>query len=106
MDLVWIMAHSALARAWEGHADIRRRVQRLELATCSGSACKISLHEVDALGPAVTRHTLCRNKPLLLEASALLGLRVSIAVCQTHVTALYQLMQVNCPGSLDSKYER
>ena len=56
--------------------------------------------EVTVLSDEVTRDDIRQNKDVLTVAANLLGLRVGVKTCQVHVKALYELMQIPCPGNL------
>ena len=48
----------------------------------------------------IERDTIRENADVLTPAILHLGLRVSVATCQVHVRALYDLMKIACPGAL------
>lgn len=46
----------------------------------------------------VTRDSIKDNMDVLIPAANYLGLRVGVTTCHVHVKALYELMQISCPG--------
>lgn len=46
----------------------------------------------------VTRDSIKDNMDVLIPAANYLGLRVGVTTCHVHVKALFELMQISCPG--------
>ena len=57
--------------------------------------------EVSVPAGTYDRDSVKENIPLLTIAINALGLRVGVNLCTMHVKALYDYMQVPCPGSWD-----
>ena len=117
------MSHSALAVQWEGETSIREKARQLQLATCQHThvfflpalphICNMylstsvpmscipnmyGLPEVTLPGGSPDRDAVKANMDILRKAVVALGLRVGVKLCVMHVAALYEYMQVPCPG--------
>ena len=53
------------------------------------------------LGGEPDRDSLRTNMDVLKLAAQSLGLRVGVKTCQLHIQALYDYMQIPCPGHLE-----
>ena len=105
---------TALAEAWEDHPDLRRRAQRLQLASCThaSSVCAATLWhfwvcnvlQVEGVGMKVTRETLRPNQKLVTTAIRHLGNRVSVDVCAMHLQSCYEMQNISIPGLLKHRY--
>ena len=58
------------------------------------------LPEVSLPGGSPDRDAVKANMDVLRKAVVALGLRVGVKLCVMHVAALYEFMQVPCPGSI------
>ena len=56
------------------------------------------LPEVTLPGGSPDRDAVKANMDILRKAVVALGLRVGVKLCVMHVAALYEYMQVPCPG--------
>ena len=56
--------------------------------------------KVKCITDDIERDTIRENVDVLSPAILHLGLRISVATCQVHVRALYDLMKLSCPGAL------
>ena len=56
------------------------------------------LPEVSLPGGSPDRDAVKANMDVLRKAVVALGLRVGVKLCVMHVAALYEFMQVPCPG--------
>lgn len=120
---------SALAVAWEKEHSIRRKAVKLQVVPQSsqvnflipGRSVRVGNNlagfdefkyrclklysstlpsKVSVFGQSITRDTLKNNRTLLALAVKFLGLRVTVPTCQMHIKALYDYMDISCPGTL------
>ena len=61
-----------------------------------------TISQVSVLGGEPDRDALKANMDVLRLAAKTLGLRVGVKVCSMHIQALYDYMQIPCPGYLDT----
>ena len=91
---------SALAMEWEDISSIRRRVHKLQAVSWPIPFIKAPVPcKVEVVGACQTRDNLKNNADILLPAVYLLGVRVSVPTCQTHMKELYQLCEVPCSSN-------
>ena len=60
--------------------------------------------EVEVPGDVYDRDAIKKNIALLTVAVKALGLRVGINLCTVHIKAMYELMNISCPGFMAMQF--